>query len=432
MKHAFSMYSCSVCDYKSPVKLGKCPSCNSFGTFILDESARSTKASKKRTGERLSVAKAPSVVVSRPLATKEFARVFPTGIRQGGMYLLAGEPGIGKSTVVLQLLADIHPSEQLRFGYFSWEETISQVQERWERVRGSSSLHIDIFHTTHLEDILATMEEQQYNGIIVDSIQMIESSASDSSAGTPAQVRVCSEKLSDACKQTNTTWRIIGHVTKGGEIAGPKYLEHIVDVVLYLEGDRRGQYRFLRCSKNRFGSTEEVGVFEMKEQWFVPVYNLAEHTLAQSAVSTPGTVLSVGLDTTRPVLITIEVLLNKSKFKFPLRNAQGIDSSRLNLIIAVVEKYLHLSIGYFDVYVNIPGEFSFRDNGLDLAVAAAIYSQFKNIPLDHKHVFVGELWLSGKVLKSRFHDKRTKEFSDFTFVDYQSLPDLGKLSSYIS
>lgn len=425
------MYVCSVCEYGSPVKLGKCPSCASFWTFIRDERTIGKGNKKKKTGTVLHASQEQTTPAYRPLSTKEYIRVFPTGIRQGGLYLLAGEPWIGKSTLVLQLIANIQHAEPLHIGYFSWEEMVSQVQERRTRVKAQTTLSLDVFHTTQLEDILTTIEEQQYDLVIIDSIQMVESSSSDSSAWTPAQVRTCSEKLSDVCKEHAITCRIIWHVTKGGEIAGPKYLEHLVDVVLYLEWDRRWQYRFLRCSKNRFWSTDEVGIFEMKEQWFVPVYNLHEHTLAQAASSSPGTVLSIGLDNARPVLITIEVLLNKSKFKFPLRNAQGIDSSRLNLIIAVVEKYLHLSIGYFDVYVNIPGELSFRDNGLDLAIAAALYSQFKGIPIDHGHIFIGEVGLSGKILTTRFHDKRIKEFPWFTAIDHRSLSSLEKLPTYI-
>jgi DNA repair protein RadA/Sms len=409
----------------------------------------------------------------RKLSNTELQRVLQQGVKQGGIYLLWWEPGIGKSTIILQILQDLLSHNDMQIQYFTGEEQPNQIMSRWERLF-SSARHPDpvilsetkdlsnskdssaepqngwaqdssvdslsqndknpedsltIYHSTHIEDILTTAESTQPDLMIIDSIQTIYSEHTDSSAWSPNQVKYCSEKLSEYGKQNNCTVIIIGHVTKGGEIAGPKYLEHIVDVVLYLEWDRFGQLRFLRSQKNRFGHTDDSGIFEMTLFGLQPVYDIKDRIL-QAASSMPWSVLSIGLDNGRPVITNVEVLLNRTQFKFPQRNCIGVDHKRVDLVIAILERYLKINLGLFDIFVNVPGEFDFRDSGLDLAIAAGIYSQYTNAQAPKDTIFLGELALSGKVVKSRLHDKRAKEVPDwFILQDPANTPYILTLKS---
>ncbi len=367
------------------------------------------------------------------LTNTELLRMLPSGINRSWIYLLAGEPGIGKSTIALQLLQDIQNNNQLSIAYFSGEETSGQIERRSERIfsKNSSQQIGDIYHTTHLEDIITTTESNGYDLIVIDSIQTIYSESIDWIAGSPSQVKQCSEKLSEYCKSAWVTCLIIGHVTKEGEIAGPKYLEHIVDVVLYLEGDRYGQYRFLRCRKNRFGPTDEVGIFEMWLFGLQPVSDLKDRIIQAANTSIPGNVLAVGIDNGRPVLVNLEVLLNKTFGKYPQRISQWVDNKRVQLLTAIVERYLKVKSSYFDIYVNIPGEFQFRDNGLDLAIVAAIYSQSKGTIIDKEIVFIWELGLGGQVLPAKLHKKRVAEVKWFTVIDHTRIKNIVELPNVI-
>jgi len=455
------MYSCNVCWYSSATKLGKCPQCWSFGSFV--EVANSKAAKGKSTkhivhaGTILDKNAASTKSHFRKLSNTELQRVLQQGVKQGGIYLLWGEPGIGKSTIILQILQDLLAHNDIQIQYFTGEEQPNQIMSRWERLSQSSVIpteaegsqsqdkrfldsallhskwqsvdHMQLYHSTHIEDILTTAESTQPDLIIIDSIQTIYSEHTDSSAGSPNQVKYCSEKLSEYGKQNNCTVIIIGHVTKGGEIAWPKYLEHIVDVVLYLEWDRFGQLRFLRSQKNRFGHTDDSGIFEMTLFGLQPVYDIKDRIL-QAASSMPGSVLSIGLDNGRPVVTNVEVLLNRTQFKFPQRNCIGVDHKRVDLVIAILERYLKINLWLFDIFVNVPGEFDFRDSGLDLAIAAGIYSQYTNAQAPKDTIFLGELALSGKVVKSRLHDKRAKEVPEgFVLQDPSNTPYILTLKS---
>lgn len=415
------MYICHACEHASSMKLGKCPSCGQFWTFIKD-----TFSDKKWTGWWSSLQKKQNTSSVRwPMTIPEFQRLFGVWVQQWWLYLLWWEPGIGKSTLILQIINDLQSSSPLSVWYFSWEEMESQIQARKDRLQLEHT--IDIYHTNSVEDIIATVKEKEYACIIIDSIQMIHSSQSDSLAWSPSQVKACSEYLSEQCKAMNVCCRILWHVTKWWEIAWPKYLEHLVDVVLYLEWDRSWSYRFLRCRKNRFGHTDEVWVFEMTALWLTPVYDMQQKMLSLMSTDTPWSVISLWLDNGRPLFITVEVLLNKSHYKFPQRSAHGIDTSRLNLLIAILEKHLWLKIWYYDVYVNIPWWLVFRDSWLDLAVAAAIYSQQKNLTISNEIVFIGEIWLGWQILPSKFHQKRIKEAGNLTVIDHTSLKHISHL-----
>lgn len=432
------VYVCSVCGYASQPKLGKCPDCGSFGTFEVDatKGGSTTKATKKqhlKPGKTLPQGDGNHhPLPPLQLTNRELIRIFPTGIQASGIYLLGGEPGIGKSTIMLQLLEDIARNNTLSIGYFSGEETAQQITQRNTRLfPQASDLHATIYHTTHLEDIITTTESHGHNFIVIDSIQTIYSESIDGIAWSPSQVKQCSEKLSEYCKDAGVTCFIVWHVTKEGEIAWPKYLEHIVDVVLYLEGDRYGQYRFLRCRKNRFGPTDEVGIFEMGLFGLQPVTDLKDRIIWAANTSISGNVLSVGIDNGRPVIINLEVLLNKTFGKYPQRITQWIDAKRTHIVCAIVERYLKVKTGYFDIYVNIPGEFYFHDNWLDLALAAAIYSQSKNIVIDKQLVFIWELGLGGQVLPSKLHTKRVAEAKGMTVIDHTRIKHIVELPQVV-
>lgn len=426
------MFVCTACSYGSPIKLGKCPSCGAFGSFEKEAEPLLKKSKKnKGTGTALPKESSPVPHGERPIQSKEFQRVFGSTIKQAGVYLLAGEPGIGKSTIVLQLLADIlQQTSTLRTAYFSGEEASAQIEARWTRIWQSVATRPDIFHTTHVEDIILTVETHAYECMVVDSIQTIHSDQVESIAGSPSQVKVCTQQLADVAKKLWVTLFIIWHVTKDGEIAGPKYLEHIVDAVMYLEGDRYGQYRFLRSRKNRYGSTDETGIFEMSLFGLQPVYNLHERIL-WGKLAIAGHVLSIGIDNGRPILITIEALLNKSVGKYPQRVAVGIETNRLTLIVAILEKYLKLKLGMVDIFINIPGEFLFRDSWLDLAVAAAIYSQYRGKVIENDMIFLGELGLGGQILPTKLHTKRKAEVGGLDLIDQEKITYINELTALI-
>lgn len=417
------MYICSVCQYGSKIKVGKCPNCGEFGTMQATQSINSTKLSQKI----LAFGGENNVQgISYPLTNPEIRSVLWDSVMGSGVYLLAWEPGMGKSTLALQLIHDIiKTTPDLHWAYYSGEETASQVEMRYRRLYPDMSQSSPVFHTTSCEAIMDTSLEYQHQLIVIDSIQTITTEQSDSSPGSPAQVRTCAELLTSLAKQHHVTVLIIGHVTKGGEIAGPKYLEHIVDVVLYLEGDRTGDMRFLRNYKNRFGHADGTGIFGMTGQGLQPLYEPEKMFIWQLA--SPGIAWGVGLDNGRPVLTWIETLLTKSYGKFPERHYVGVSAKRVDMIIAILEKYLNCKLAQYNVFVNIPWEFHLHDSGLDLAIAMAIYSGYTNTTVPEKTLFLGELWLTGHISKTRQHEKRRSESpKKRSIIDYEVRKSIGE------
>ena len=414
------MYICSNCGYKTITKLWKCPECHQFGTFIKEE---------KQNNSWWNILNPSNSSNNKfyDLENKELKRVFTNWIKSDWVYLLWWHPWVGKSTLVLQIINSL--KEPVKIGYFSGEESWSAIIERFKRITNKEP-NFKIYHSTKLEDILETSKQEKLQLIIIDSIQTIYSDQINQSAWSVWQVKYCSEKLSEFSKKNNVASLIIWHITKSGEIAWPKYLEHIVDVVAYLEWDKFWEYRFLRTQKNRFWPTNDVAIFQMTQTWLEEVYNLQE-TLLQQISFVPWTALTVWIDNWRPVLTTIEVLLNKTKYKFPKRTTIWIDSSRIELIIAILERYLNINLWFFDIFVNVPGEFKFQDAGLDLAIAIGILSAYKNKPIWSDKVFLWEISLSGKINKTRFHEKRKKEAKSFHIFDYENLKDIRQITELL-
>lgn len=406
------MYLCSSCGYGSPSKLGKCPNCEDFGTFVLQgksSTEKLKKAKNKSGGDFYGTQKAEQL---RTLNEVEYQRIFGNGLHSGGVYLIAGEPWVGKSTLILQLLS--HIQDLWSIGYFSGEEHVNHIEKRLDRVAPKIKSNTSITHSNNLETILE--DASQSDIVIIDSIQTIQSQSLEAQSGSPTQVRYCADQLVQLAKATNTTVIIIGHVTKGGEIAWPKYLEHIVDMVCYLEGDRLGEYRFLRTKKNRFWSIDETAIFHMEANGLIPAHNIP-----LSGDHHAGMLYSIAIDNGRPMVIQIEILVSKTKGKYPQRVGIGINTNRLDMIIAIVEKYSGINLSFSDVYINIPGEIEFLDSGIDLAIAAGLYMQYKNLQSMEKIIIMGELWLGGQIVTPKQAQKRIQEIpTGRTTIDWRN------------
>jgi len=416
------MYICSNCWYQSIAKLWKCPECWSFWTFskLEDENSSSKKIHILTWNKNIETK-------FYDLDNKEIKRVFTKWIKSSWFYLLWWQPWIWKSTIALQILKAI--KGKVNIWYFSWEEEASAITERYKRLFVKNPT-FDIYYGTILEDILETIKLNKIDIFIIDSIQTIYSNQATWIAWSINQVKYCSEKLSEFLKKFNKACILIWHITKSWEIAWPKYLEHIVDVVAYLEWDRLNEYRFLRTQKNRFWWTDDVSIFQMKENWLISISNLKE-IINSNIADIPWNVLTVWIDNGRPVITNIEVLLNKTKYKFPKRSSIWLDNSRIEMIIAVLERYLKLDLWFIDIFVNIPWEFEFRDSWIDLAIAIWILSAYKNKQINHKNIFIWELSLSWRINKTRFHDKRTKEVQSMNIFDYKNIKNIYTIKDFI-
>jgi DNA repair protein RadA/Sms len=358
--------------------------------------------------------------VDRKLTTlSEFDRVCGGGLVPGSVLLVGGDPGIGKSTLLLQVVAAF--SKQYRCVYISGEEAVSQVRMRAKRLGVSNSDNLHLASSTHVHDILNALEDVQSTEkspldlLIIDSIQTMTSEQSDSAAGSVSQVRVCTQELITFAKSKGTAVILVGHVTKEGVIAGPRVLEHMVDTVLYFEGDRNYHYRILRSVKNRFGATDEIGVFEMTEGGLAEVHNPSALFLNQHDYPISGSAIFAGIEGTRPILMEIQALVAPSHLATPRRTSVGWDTNRLAMMIAVLESRCGLSFANRDVYLNIAGGLKITEPAADLAVAAALLSALKNRPAPQKTVFFGEIGLAGEVRSVSQSELRLKEASKLGF-----------------
>ena len=407
-------YVCSSCGASSGTWSGRCNACGEWNT--LQEQIVFTAGSIASGGNVLSsqnVSEVSKHDSAKRLLTgiDEVDNVLGGGFVAGSVTLIAGQPGIGKSTLLLQLADAVAKKHSVL--YISGEESAHQVGLRAQRL-GVKSTNLQLSMSTVADDIASTIAEGKYDLIIVDSIQAISANAISSAAGTVSQITNSTQLLIVAAKQTNTALVVVGHVTKEGSIAGPKVLEHVVDVVLQLEGDRYGGFKLLRGVKNRFGSTNETGIFEMVEQGLMPVKNPSAALLAERQVS-DGSVVLATMEGTRPLLVEVQALVNKTSYGYPKRAASGMDLNRLNLLVAMLERRTKLNLAEFDIYINIVGGIKITEPAADLAVCMAIASAAKGMQLKKNAVVFGEVGLSGEVRHVPYIDKRVAEAKKLGF-----------------
>lgn len=409
-----TIYICQNCNTQSPKWLGKCPECEAWSSFVEDVISTET-AKKTRQQRNLNVSKAtPLHQVSKDfyrLSTglNEVDRVLGGGLVPGSLVLLGGEPGIGKSTLTLQLCEKLTQKQQ-KILYVSGEESIQQIALRAERLNIASE-HLVLVNENRLEAILKNFGDEKPTIGIIDSIQVMSTKEASGLQGGINQVRACTEQLMEFAKHSNTTLLIIGHVNKGGNLAGPKTLEHLVDTVLYLEGDRYHDLRLLRGVKNRFGATNEVGLFEMAAEGLKEVPDPSKLFLNNRPKSTIGTCLTVALEGSRPLLVEIQALTHRTNFGYPKRTASGFDLNRLDLLIAVLQRHGGIDLGQHDVYVNVVGGLKLKDPGVDLAVCMAILSSHEKKPIESDSVAFGEIGLAGEIRRVSQEEKRLQEIN---------------------
>lgn len=408
-----SVYVCNNCGAESATWSGKCFSCGEWNT--LEETVTTITPGTKTAGKSLDAqtsAQAAKATTKRlQTGMKDVDTVFGGGIVPGGIMLIAGEPGIGKSTLLLQIAANV--ANKNRVLYVSGEESNHQVGLRADRLKANAR-NLSIANSTIIEDVAASIVAGQHDLVVVDSIQTMGSSALTSSAGSVSQITACTHILMNAAKTSNTAVLIVGHVTKEGSIAGPKLLEHIVDVVLQLEGDRYGGFKLLRSVKNRFGSTNEVAIFEMAESGLVQVDNPSEALLAERQI-TDGSVVLATMEGSRPLLVEVQALVNKTSYGYPKRAASGIDLNRLNLLVAMLERRTKLNLADQDIYLNVVGGIKANEPAADLAIAMAIGSAAKGLQLKQNAVVFGELGLSGEVRHVPYAERRVVEAKKLGF-----------------
>lgn len=410
------VYFCTDCGYETPKWLGKCPACGAWNTIaehtVAKESSSPTRVVSVPRAEACKVQDIAENQTRRiDTGNKELNRVLGGGIVPGSLILLGGEPGIGKSTLSLQLaLTD----NNLRTLYVSGEESAEQIKMRAKRL-GINNMECTVFTETLLENIIAEIESLRPDMVIIDSIQTMSTDLVESSAGSVTQIRECTAALLKVAKMLGISIFIIGHITKEGTIAGPKILEHIVDVVLQFEGDSNNNYRILRGIKNRFGATFEIGVFEMLESGLKEVDNPSEILLSHYDEPLAGISVGAVVDGLRPYLIEVQALVSGAAYGTPQRSSMGFDQRRLNMLLAVLEKRIGMKMFQKDVFLNFAGGFKISDTGIDLAVVGAIISSYYDRPLLEGVCCAGEIGLSGEVRPAPRTEQRIAEAARLGF-----------------
>lgn len=408
-----TVYTCQQCGYESPRWMGKCPQCESWNSFVENVQEAPSKSRGKRSSPSSPPPAASTLKDVKHIEAdrlksglSEFDRVMGGGIVHGSVTLLAGDPGIGKSTLLLTILGKIGGF------YVSAEESAEQVKLRAQRT-GISGDNITILPTTSVDHILAALDtwrNENGNGIvIIDSIQTIATDELEGMPGSVGQIRRSGELLTQYAKRMGIPLMIVGHVTKQGTIAGPKVLEHMVDTVLYLEGERFINARILRTLKNRFGAVEEVGIFEMRDKGLIQIDNPSDLFLGERKQNVPGSIITALMEGTRPILVEIQALVVPSQLAIPRRVASGVDINRLQLLIAVLQKHARLPLGGSDIFVNVSGGLKVSEPAADLAIALAIASSFHNKGIGEGTVAFGEVGLLGEVRRISGQDRRVKE-----------------------
>lgn len=406
-----TVFVCQNCNYVSPKWAGKCPSCNSWNSFIEEvEESGNSKASKSNNlsiaGTPISINEIEQTEFHRiPMPFEEFNRVLGGGLVPGSLVLLGGEPGIGKSTLILQSVLNL---PNLKVLYISGEESETQIKLRAERI-GIKNINCYIYTETNIEKILATIKSTLPDIIVIDSIQTVASELLSSSPGTISQIRESARQLQEYAKESGIPVFLIGHINKEGDIAGPMSLEHIVDAVLQFEGDNNHFYRLLRPKKNRFGSTYEIGVFEMLGDGLKEVSDPGNILLSGENIGLSGVSFGTISEGSRTLMIEVQSLVGNSVFQVPQRSATGFELRRFQMLLAVIEKRLGLKLNQKDIFVNIAGGLKINDTAADLAVIASIISSYFDKPLAENTCFIGEVGLSGQIRPVSFIDKRIGE-----------------------
>ena len=417
-----SVFFCKECGYESAAWMGKCPGCNSWNSFVEEKINKKSSSCKTSRGfsstfsDKSEVKKLNDIVVSNEVRIdtgyEELNRVFGGGLVLGSLTLIGGEPGIGKSTLIMQVCNNLSKHGEVL--YISGEESETQIKLRADRLKVSSE-KILFLNETSMSEIENKIENINPKFCIVDSIQTMIDDEISSVAGSISQVKEVTARLMYIAKKKNITIILIGHVTKDGVIAGPRILEHMVDTVLYIEGERFFSNRVVRSVKNRFGSTNEIGVFEMQDKGLCEVKNLSEVFLSDTSSKLPGTSIVATLEGNSTILIEIQALASTSYYNNPRRVATGVDLNRLNMILAVLEKRCGLNLGAKDVYVSAIGGIRIDEPAIDLGIAMAIVSNIKNIVLDSKTVYIAEIGLTGQIRSVSNIEKRVKEISKLGF-----------------
>jgi DNA repair protein RadA/Sms len=414
------VFTCQECGYQSAKWLGKCPDCQQWNSFSEEESIKPSKGAPKSISGRVNVPKTINEVELEKVeryytSIGEFDRVMGGGVTLGSLTLIGGEPGIGKSTLLMEVCGKLLLSHgQERILYVSGEESESQVAQRSKRLNVKNG-GFYIFNETNWEKIIEQVKELKPKFLILDSIQTTYSNQIDSAAGTLSQIREVTYELMNFAKANDLTCFIIGHVTKEGQIAGPKILEHMVDTVIYFEGDQLGQYRMLRVIKNRFGNTNEIGIFEMQESGLVEIKNPSQYFLEQSLPGSFGRSLTCILEGTRSLFVEIQALVVENKFAVGRRTTQGLDSNRVALLVAVIDKYFGIPLSYNDIYVNVVGGMRLSGRENDLSVIASLLSSYYQKPIESDTIFLGEVGLTGEVRSVPMMEMRLKEISQMNY-----------------
>lgn len=418
-----SVYFCQNCGHEESKWLGQCPACGEWNSFVEEriDSGVTRGSTVSSRSMRESVREADVVPLNEVNADNdvrcctgigELDRVLGGGIVPGSLVLVGGDPGIGKSTLLLQVCREM--SAQRKVLYISGEESRAQIRLRANRM-GVFPSGLLLLCETNLEIIRGVIEQQKPELVIIDSIQTMYSEEVGSAPGSVSQVREATHLLMQLAKGLNISIFIVGHVTKEGTVAGPRVLEHMVDTVLYFEGDRHASYRILRAVKNRFGSTNEIGVFEMRREGLAEVKNPSEYMLSGRPEHASGSVVACSIEGTRPILIEIQALVCHSNFGMPRRTAAGTDYNRVNLLMAVLEKRLGMALANSDAYVNIAGGIRMNEPAIDLGIVMAIVSSFRNRPVDEKTIVFGEVGLSGEVRAVSMPEQRVAEAKKLGF-----------------
>ena len=427
-----SVYFCQSCGFESAKWMGQCPGCKEWNTFVEEIV---DKKNLKTGGKQTSVLSDAKILPLSAIETaqdkristqmKELDRVLGGGIVQGSLVLVGGDPGIGKSTLLLQVCKNL-ASQQKQVLYISGEESLQQIKIRAERI-GKFEDTLRLLCETNLDIIRGIIDREKPEIVIIDSIQTMYNEEVGSAPGSVSQVREATSTLMQIAKGLNISIFIVGHVTKEGVVAGPRVLEHMVDTVLYFEGDRHASYRILRGVKNRFGSTNEIGVFEMLQSGLREVENPSEFMLSGRPEDASGSIVACSMEGTRPILVEVQALVCRSNFGMPRRTATGTDYNRVNLLMAVLEKRLGLKLADCDAYINIAGGIRMNEPALDLGIVLALISSYKEKPVDERTICFGEVGLSGEVRAVSMAEQRVQEAAKLGF-EVCILPEASKSS----